>query len=157
MNRRDGFTLLEISLAVAICLLLVLIAVPSVRGVMQERRLRDTHEAFDKLVRKAQARSMDERRTYVLLWKKNGIDLVAWEAKEGEPEPTPETLAVSDGEDYAIERPAALSKDAGPIWTFWRSGVCEPAVISYKGPAGTWTVRYDALTAHGTFVSEEVR
>src|SRR3954451_16087553 len=111
MNRRDGFTLLEICLAVAICLLLVLIAVPSVRGVMEERRLRDTHDKFDRFVRKAQARSIDERRTYALVWQKKSIDLVPWEAKEGETDAKPETLPVGDDEDYAIQRTAALVKD----------------------------------------------
>src|SRR3954462_15693667 len=106
MNRRDGFTLLEICLAVAICLLLVLIAVPSVRGVMAEQRLHATFDAFDGLVRKAQVRSMNERRTYTLVWKKEGIDLVPLETKEGESAEA-ESLAVGSGEDYAIERPAA--------------------------------------------------
>jgi type II secretory pathway pseudopilin PulG len=158
MNRRDGFTLLEICLAVAICLMLVLIAVPSVRGVMAEQRLHATFDAFDRLVRKAQARSMDERRTYTLEWKKESIELIALETKEGEAAPPEsERLSLGSGEDYAIERPAALTKNPEPVWTFWRSGVCEPAIISYKGPLGTWTVKYDALTAHGTFLNEEVK
>ena len=158
MNRRAGFTLLEICLAVAICLLLVLIAVPSVRGVMAEQRLHATFEAFDGLVRKAQARSMDERRTYVLAWKKEAIELIPEETKEGETAPPQtERLSLGNGEDYAIERPAALAKNPEPVWTFWRSGVCEPAIVSYKGPLGTLTVRYDALTAHGTFLNEEVK
>jgi type II secretory pathway pseudopilin PulG len=158
MNRRDGFTLLEICLAIAICLLLVLIAVPSVRGVMAEQRLHATFDAFDRLVRKAQARSMDERRTYTLVWKKEGIELVPLDTREGEAAPSgSESLSLGAGEDYAIERPAALVKNPEPVWTFWRSGVCEPAIISYKGPLGSWIVRYDPLTAHGTFINEEVK
>jgi type II secretory pathway pseudopilin PulG len=157
MNRRDGFTLLEICLAVAICLMLVLIATPSIRGAMAERRLREKHDAFDRLVRKAQARSMDQRRTYVMLWTKDGIDLVPQETKLDETAPAPERLAVGEGEKYVIERPAALAKDPAPTWTFWRSGVCEPAIISYQGPEGSWSVKYDPLTAQGTFISEDVK
>lgn len=158
MNRREGFTLLEICLAVAICLLLVLVAVPSVRGVMAQQRLHATFDAFDRLVRKAQARSMDERGTYTLVWKKEAIELVPLDAKEGGTATAePERLAVGDGEDYAIERTAALTKSPEPVWTFWRSGVCEPAIVSYKGPLGTWTVKYDPLTARGTLLNEEVK
>jgi prepilin-type N-terminal cleavage/methylation domain-containing protein len=158
MNRRDGFTLLEICLAVAISVLLVLIAVPSVRGVMAEQRLHATFDTFDRLVRKAQARSKSERATYALVWKKEAIELVPLDTKEGESASAEsEALSRGSGEDYAIERPAALTKNPEPVWTFWRSGVCEPAIISYKGPLGTWRVKYDPLTAHGTFLTEEVK
>jgi Tfp pilus assembly protein FimT len=158
MNRRDGFTLLEICLAVAICVMLVLIAVPSVRGVMKEQRLHATFDAFDGLVRKAQARSMDERRTYTLVWSKEGIELVPLDTKEGETAPPEaERLALGGDEKYALERPAALTKNPEPVWTFWRSGVCEPAIVSYQGPLGSWTAKYDPLTAHGTFLTEEVQ
>lgn len=158
MNRRDGFTLLEICLAITIALMVVLIAVPSVRGIIAQQRLHATFDAFDLLVRKAQARSMNERRTYALVWKKDGIELVPEDSKEGEEAPPQsERLGLGKGEDYAIERTAALAKKPGPVWTFWRSGVCEPATISYKGPLGVWTAKYDPLTAHGTVLNEAAR
>jgi prepilin-type N-terminal cleavage/methylation domain-containing protein len=156
MKRRDGFTLLEICMVVAIIVMVMLIAVPSVSGLFAEQRLRRTFESFNTLVRKAQARSVDERRTYMLAWRKEGIELVPMDLREGEDAPQPEHLALAKDEAYAIERPAAMVKDPPPTWTFWRSGVCEPAIISYKGPHGTWKVKYDALTAHGTFLEENV-
>jgi hypothetical protein len=49
-----------------------------------------------------------------------------------------------------------VEKDKPPAeWTFWPNGVCEPVVVSYKGPAGRWQARFDPLTAHGTFLSSE--
>lgn len=157
MNRREaGFTLLEICLAVCIALMIVLIAVPSVRGAMKEQQLHATFEAFDKLVHKAQARSIDERRTYALVWEKEGVQLVPMESKDGEAAGPQETLPMGDEVKYAIERPAAMGKEPDPIWTFWRSGVCEPAIIRYKGPSGSWMAKYDALTAHGTMIQEDV-
>ena len=156
MKRRDGFTLLEICLVVAIIVMIVLIAVPSVAGVFAEQRLRRSYDSLDLLVRKAQARSTNERRTYMLQWKKEGIDLVAMDVKDGEDVPETEHLPFSKDEAYAIERPAALVKNPPATWTFWRSGVCEPAIISYKGPHGSWKVSYDPLTAHGTFLEEQV-
>lgn len=158
MNRRAGFTLLEICLAVSIALLLVLIAVPSVRGVLAQQKLHATFDAFDGLVRKAQARSMSERRTYTLVWKKEAIELVPLDMREDDAAlPQTEQLSLGSGEDFAIQRTAALAKNPEPVWTFWRSGVCEPATISYKGPLGTWTARYDPLTAQGTMLNEEVK
>ena len=156
MKRRDGFTLLEICLVVAIIVMVALIAVPSVSGVFAEERLRRSYDALDSLVRKAQARSVDERRAYMLAWKKDAIELIPLEVRDGEEAPETERLQVGENEAYAIERPAALMKNPPPTWTFWRSGVCEPAIISYKGPNGTWKVKYDALTAHGTFLEEEI-
>jgi Tfp pilus assembly protein FimT len=40
MQRRAGFTLIEIAIAVFILMLLLLLAIPSVTGVLANRRLR---------------------------------------------------------------------------------------------------------------------
>ena len=40
MQRRNGFTLIEITIAVVILVVALLIAVPSVTGVLADRRLR---------------------------------------------------------------------------------------------------------------------
>ena len=92
MKRRDGFTLLEICLVVAIIVMVTLIAEPSVSGLFAEERLRRSFDALDSLVRKAQARSVDERRAYMLAWKKDAIDLVP-------PYELGAEIAVSVGED----------------------------------------------------------
>ena len=47
MQRRDGFTLIEIVIAIAILVVALLMAVPSLKGVLADRRLRrslDTRE-----------------------------------------------------------------------------------------------------------------
>ena len=49
-----------------------------------------------------------------------------------------------------LERPAAMAKNPPPEWIFWHSGICEPAIITYKGPEGAWKAQYDPLTGHGT-------
>jgi prepilin-type N-terminal cleavage/methylation domain-containing protein len=76
MPRRHAFTLLEILIAIVIGLMLLLIAVPSVSGMIREQKLRETFQKFDNYVRAAQTRAMRERRTYVMVWDKKGIDLV---------------------------------------------------------------------------------
>lgn len=155
MHRRAGFTLLEVLLAVAIALVLVLLAVPSVAGIMRGKRLERTEEQFDDLVRQAQYRSVNERRTYGLVWQKDGIELTPMETQEGLPAGEPLRLGLEDGQDYTLERTAALGKNPPGVWTFWRSGACEPVTITFKGPEGTWTAVYDPLTARRVSLSEQ--
>ena len=67
-----------------------------------------------------------------------------------------ETFAFGDSETFTIERPASLlpPKDTPPAWTFWRSGTCEPVLISYTGPDGSWTAQYNPLTGHGEIIEQ---
>lgn len=156
MHRRAGFTLLELCVAIVIALTVLGIAVPSVRSVMAEQRLKATFEEFDDFVRKAQLRSVAERTAVRLVWGKEGIELVPERAaREGE-EPKIEQFPFSEGRAYVLSRPAALAKDAAAEWPFWRSGTCEPVVVDFQGPEGRWTVRYDALTTQGTFLDSSL-
>ena len=61
-----AFTLVEIVLAVFILMLLLLLAVPSLNGVLADRRLRHSLDSFNNLVRQAQERSVAERRPYLI-------------------------------------------------------------------------------------------
>ena len=54
---------------------------------------------------------------------------------------------------YSLILPAAIDADPAPEWTFWPTGTCEPATITYKGPAGSWEVRYAPLSARATIRS----
>jgi prepilin-type N-terminal cleavage/methylation domain-containing protein len=154
MHRRAGFTLLEICLAVAIGLMLLLIAVPSIKGAMDAKRLHERMNEFDALVTKAQVRAVSERKTMALVWKHDAIELISLDkAEEGE---APETFSVGKDQEYILERPAALTEKAPPIWTFWRSGACEPVIVTYKGPDGMWRAQYDALTARRTILEEQL-
>ena len=69
MRRRAGFTLIEIVLAIAVLMLVVGVAVPSVRGVLADRRLRRSLDEFNTMVRQAQEHSMIERRSYLIIWR----------------------------------------------------------------------------------------
>src|SRR5438552_16681755 len=66
-----AFTLVEIVLAVFILMLLLLLAVPRLNGVLADRRLRRALDSFNNLVRQAQARSVAERRSYLIAWDKD--------------------------------------------------------------------------------------
>src|SRR5215211_236452 len=127
MSRRAGFTLVEICLALLIGMCLISLAVPSVSLLLRKQRLERTFEAFDRFVRKAQLKSITERRAYVMVWKEQSIELLPVEPIESDP-PEPERFTFEEGEVLTIERPAALTKKPVAEWIFWKSGTCEPAV-----------------------------
>jgi type II secretory pathway pseudopilin PulG len=58
-----------------ILLLLLLLAVPSLSGVIANRRLKQSLEGFNQLVRQAQERSVTERRAYLIVWGKSSVAL----------------------------------------------------------------------------------
>lgn len=145
MRRNSGFTLIEIAISVAILLMLLLLAVPSLTGVLADRRLRRSLDEFNRIVQQAQERSILDHRPYVLAW---GRDNVALRAEAPEKDEAP--LAVyklARGEAIQLNLTAALLRDVPAEWIFWPSGNCEPATIAYKSRNGAWTANYSPLTA----------
>lgn len=157
MPRRHGFTLLEILLAIVIGMLLLTIAVPSVTGMLREQKLKESFDQFDDFVRKAQAKAATEGHTQVMVWDATGIDLVTHDLDEGGDAAAPERFAFADGDTWTLARPAALVKKPVWEWPFWRSGVCEPVIVSFESKAGTWSAEYDGLTGRGKIVAMEVK
>ena len=157
---RAGFTLIELMLAVAIAVIVLMAAVPIIGGVSTERALNEKFEQFDSLARKAQMNAVQQQRAWVLIWDKSRVVLQP-------DEPTPEEreahatgggvvenggeVAFGEEESITLSRPAALlpAKEVPADWTFWRSGTCEPVLVTYVGPAGTWTAQYNPLTGRG--------
>lgn len=155
MSRRAGFTLLEICLAVAIALLLLGLAIPSVSSLFADKKLKDSFNEFDSFVRQAQMRSVNEQRAFVMIWQPGGIVLQPDEPNFEDRDKDWPHLE-SDGK-IEMERPVALQEKPPMEWMFWRSGTCEPVVVHYEGPAGKWTASYDALTVRGTLTEQETR
>jgi type II secretory pathway pseudopilin PulG len=153
---RAGFTLLEICLALAIAMMMILLVVPSVSGLLAEQRLKQSFERFDQLVATTMNRSISEQRAYALVWERGGIRAVPLERK-GESDDLSSNLVLTDGEAYELQLPAALARRSTVEWVFWNNGTCEPAVITFQGTAGSWVARYDPLTAHGQFLSSTTR
>jgi type II secretory pathway pseudopilin PulG len=147
VQRSRAFTLLEIALSVFILLLLLLLAVPSLTGVMANRRLKQSLDEFNQLVRQAQERSVTERRAYLIVWSKNSVLLRPEVFAEGEEDKPTAIFRLGKGSWIKLYLPAALSEKPPPEWIFWPSGNCEPAIVQFKGPAGFWTANYSPLTA----------
>jgi prepilin-type N-terminal cleavage/methylation domain-containing protein len=155
MSRRDGFTLLEILLAIVIGLLLMSVAVPSVTGLLRDQSLKKTYEQFDDFVRTAQMRAVSEGRTLVMVWDEGGITLVPLDPDSKEEDAKTEAFSIPDGCTFTLERPAALVKKPVAEWPFWRSGTCEPVIVHCESKAGTWTVEYNGLTVRGRVLAME--
>lgn len=149
-------------LAVLIAIIVMAVAVPSMKGLREEKLLRESYEKLETLVYKAQTNAIAQQRTWVLVWEQNQILLqpdapTADEKQSGSAEGT-ETLTFGDGEKYSITRPAALlgPKETNGEWPFWRSGTCEPTSVSYEGPYGTWTAVFHPLTGKGELTEERI-
>ena len=157
MRRSRGFTLVEIIIAVAIMSTLLLMAVPSLQGVLADRKLRASLDAFNNLVRAAQERSVSEHRAYLIVWTDKNV-FVQPEAfrKDDDPQPAA-TFELERGAVLTLTLPAALSKKQPGEWIFWPTGTCEPAVVRFAGGAGTWTASYSPLTAHGELTNYVAR
>jgi prepilin-type N-terminal cleavage/methylation domain-containing protein len=157
MRRHNGFTLIEMVIAIAIMLAILVVAVPSLTGVMADRRLRRSLDGLNSLVRQAQERSISERRSYLIVWRDKQFVLRAEGLLKGEGSGAVATLAWRKGDSFTLSFPAAIDEDPPPAWIFWPSGNCEPAIVSYRGPDGAWKAKYSALTARPELMNYATR
>ncbi len=153
--------------------MLLLIAIPSVSGMVREQKLRATFQEFDNFVRAAQNRAITDRRTYVMVWDKEGIDLIPLDptAPDSELVPPPGSadapleeqpeeanfFPFSEESAWSLQRPAALVKEPIWEWPFWRSGLCEPVIVHHESEAGSWSAEYSGLTGRGRVLAMEVK
>ena len=147
MRRRDGFTLIEIVIAVVILLVILMLAVPSLNGVLADRWLRRSLDDMNRLVLQAQNRSISEGRSYLIVWRDKQFVLRPEGFFKGEDRKPVATLRWQKGDSFTLSFPAAIEEEPPSEWIFWPSGNCEPAVVTYRGPNGAWKAKYSALTA----------
>ena len=157
MRRPPAFTLVEIVIAVAIMATLLLLAVPSLEGVLADRKLRASLDSFNNLVRQAQERSVSEHRAYLIVWTDKGAFVQPEAFRRDDDRQPVATFSLDHGSVLTLSFPAALSSKQPGEWIFWPTGTCEPAVVNFSGPAGTWTANYSALTAHGDLTNYAAR
>jgi len=146
VQRFRAFTLVELALAIFILMLLLMLAVPSLTGVIASKRLKQSLDQFNGLVRQAQERSVTERRAYLIVWGKDGVLLRPEAFEEGEEVKAIAQLRLTRGTTLRLSLPAALTTDHPWEWIFWPSGNCEPATVQFRGPPGVWTANYSPLT-----------
>lgn len=154
-RRRAAFTLFEIMLAIAIAVLLLALAIPSLSGIFADEDLRKSFDDFNRFVQQAQAQAIKEKRTVLLVWGKDGIETLAEKPEAADGDATGPGFAFPDHGSITLDRPAALEKKAPMEWAFWRSGACEPVRVYYESSAGKWVADYEPLTGRGMLVSTE--
>jgi len=157
VQRARGFTLIEIALSIFILLLLLVLAVPSFSGVIANRRLKQSLDEFNDIVRQAQTRSVSERRPYVIAWGKNNVVVRPETFAEDEEAKAKAEFRPTGGSTLKLSLPAALTEKYPAEWIFWPSGACEPATVRFQGPAGSWTANYSPLTGRPEITSYAVR
>jgi prepilin-type N-terminal cleavage/methylation domain-containing protein len=157
VHRYRAFTLVEIIIAVAIMTTLLLMAVPSLQGVLADKRLRASLDGFNKMVREAQERSVAEHRAYLMVWTDKNVFLQPEVFAKDEDKKAIATFELERGTVLTLSLPAALSSKPAGEWIFWPTGTCEPAIVHFEGRAGTWTANYSPLTAHGELTNYATR
>jgi type II secretory pathway pseudopilin PulG len=149
--------LIEIALGIFILLLLLVLAVPSLTGVVANRRLKQSLDEFNNLVRMAQERSVAERRPYLIAWDKNIVVVRPEVFAEDEEAKAKAEFRPRRGSTLRVSLPVALAEKYPAEWIFWPSGTCEPATVRFQGPAGSWTANYLPLTARPEITNYAVR
>jgi prepilin-type N-terminal cleavage/methylation domain-containing protein len=157
VQRARGFTLIEIALSIFILLLLLVLAVPSFSGVIANRRLKQSLDEFNNLVRQAQTRSVTERRPYLIVWGKNNVVVRPEAFAQDEEAKAKAEFRLNRGSTLRLSLPVALTEKYPAEWIFWPSGACEPAIVRFQGPAGSWTANYSPLTGRSEITSYAVR
>jgi prepilin-type N-terminal cleavage/methylation domain-containing protein len=148
VQRCRAFTLIEIIIAVAILAVVLLMAVPSLSGVLADRRLRASLDSFNNLVRQAQERSVAEHRAYLIVWGDKDVIVQPEAFAKDEEKKAVATFSLERGTVLTLTLPAALTSKPAGQWIFWPTGTCEPASVRFAGRAGTWTANYSPLTGH---------
>ena len=157
MERSRGFTLVEIVIAVAILAVVLLMAMPSLEGVIADRKLRASLDRFNNLVREAQGRSVNEHRPYLIVWGRESVIVQPEAFGKDEDQKAAATFSLEHGSALTLTLPAALKSKPAGEWIFWPTGTCEPATVHYEGRAGTWTENYSPLTGHGELANYVAR
>ncbi|HMG05737.1 MAG TPA: prepilin-type N-terminal cleavage/methylation domain-containing protein [Chthoniobacterales bacterium] len=153
MKREEGFTLVEMVIAIVVMLLVLAVSIPSLNGVLADRRLRRSFDELNSMVRQAQERSIAERRSYLIVWLDKQIALGPEALLKGEDPKPIAVLKWQKGDSFQPTFPASLEEETPWAWVFWPSGNCEPAEVSYQGKDGKWTAKYSALTARAELVN----
>lgn len=149
--------MIEIAIAVVILMVVLLLAVPSVNGVLRDRKLRRSLDDVNRLVFQAQERSISERRSYLIVWREKQFVLRPEGFLQGEDRKPVATINWQKAEVVTLTFPSAIEEEPPSEWIFWPSGNCEPAVVTYRGANGTWRAKYSALTARPEVTDYVVR
>ena len=160
LKPHGGFTIIELMVAVMVGLMMLGLAVPSVRGVLEEQRLREKMASFEDVVRRSAALASKSKREVRLIWFKDSVraftdweqlrqsEWAGVEPKRGDQDSgggEEVVYTLGEGEVLVLSRVAARQANPLSEWSFWPSGIREPVEVYYEGPLGKWGLRFSAL------------
>lgn len=148
---RSAFTMMEMMLAVALAVVVMALAIPTIGSMFGEDPLQKSFKQIEEFVQKAQAKAVKERRTYLIVWHEGAMTLEPQVLTAEDADVEPESFSFGDAE-VTLERPFALEKKPLAEWPFWASGTCEPVRVAFKSDVGSWLAEFDPLTTRGTIV-----
>lgn len=156
---RSAFTMMEMMLAIALAVIVMTIAIPTIGTIFEKDELQATFDKFSEFVQKAQTKAVSEHRTILLVWHDHdakrhmeaGLTIEPEILTAEEADTQPESFGF-DGAEVQLQRLYALEDKPLSVWPFWHSGTCEPVRVAFKGKAGHWIAEFDPLTARGTLV-----
>lgn len=143
---QDGYTLLEISLALVVIAILVAASLPLTQGLVSEERLKHLGNEIADLAQTARRLAVKESRAYVIRVKSGQISLAPWQGSGREPLRPLRAVSVSnsirvttrtDGGKWAREQ----------TWIFQAGGISTPIQIKLQ-EGNSWSeYTFNPLTA----------
>jgi prepilin-type N-terminal cleavage/methylation domain-containing protein len=148
-NRRAGFTLLEIIIAIFVVSLIIGISIPTVSGIYLEEQLRSTTRTLEEYSIRARTMATSEQKTYAVVFNPKGFDLVkAQEDMEGDLEPVMSHEWVKDAVCELMVWPERQWKKAArQVIYFYPEGLSMPVRFRIQIGAGMVEQVYNPLTA----------
>lgn len=138
---RKAFTLLEVLLALGLCAILAVLAVPSMEGWLAERRLRN---AADRLIQAVQdARILAEKEAEAQ------VVVLAPEGTEVPDHPSVHPFTLSPGLKWTIRRMGGV-EDTSPLPAIHidSRGYVDPVIFRVANDTQFLEFRFDFLTGH---------
>lgn len=160
LTSKGGFTLIELMVVVVLLVTMMLLAIPSIDGLFQEQALQARLDDAHRLVQRARWQAIEQRAPVRLMLDEKSLRISApLNAEEASEAASLQFGAgqfpLNEGDKLSLEKPFA-PQPSDSSWTFWPSGNCEPVILRYQGPEGSWTVRYDPLSAEYQLLSFEL-
>ena len=147
-------------MAVAIGMLMLSLAMPSLRGLFAEDRLRERMRQFDEFAGKAAVLARTSHKEVRLCWEPEGVRMVQQETSTEGSEALQtggDFFTFEKDEEFILSRVSARDPKAAWEWSFWPEGVREPVEVFYKGPGGSWSERFGALVPEPDVLSINTR
>lgn len=129
-HSRHGFTLVEICLAMGLCMLILGVATLSITGVQDEARLKQSAARIESSARQALLRAIMQQRPVEL-----ALEAATFSAEGGQ-------LQIKRVGEKAFRNPRRSE-----VWEFSPTGICEPLEVRLTQPGGSIELGFDPLTA----------